>query len=54
VVVADRADTDVLVPLHGVPVLVRSVRGLLGSGVVDDLVVLLGSADLDEARRLHC
>jgi 2-C-methyl-D-erythritol 4-phosphate cytidylyltransferase len=54
VVVADRADTDVLVPLHGVPVLVRSVRGLLGSGVVDDVVVLVASADVDEARRLLC
>jgi 2-C-methyl-D-erythritol 4-phosphate cytidylyltransferase len=52
VAVGDR--TDVLVPLHGVPVLVRSVRGLLASGVVHHVVVLVTSADVDETERLLC
>jgi 2-C-methyl-D-erythritol 4-phosphate cytidylyltransferase len=52
VVVGDRAGKDVLAPLHGVPVLVRSVRGLVASGVVGHVVVLVASAVVDEAREL--
>jgi 2-C-methyl-D-erythritol 4-phosphate cytidylyltransferase len=52
VVVGDRAGDDVLAPLHGVPVLLRSVRGLLASGVVGRVVVLVSSAVADDAARV--
>jgi 2-C-methyl-D-erythritol 4-phosphate cytidylyltransferase len=38
---SERVAPDVFSPLAGIPVLVRSVRGLLASGVVDHVVVLV-------------
>ena len=43
---------DVLRPLGGVPLLVRTVRGLLDSGVVDGVLVAVPSVELDAVRTL--
>jgi len=40
------------VPLAGVPVVVRAVDGLLGSGAVDEVLVAVPAALLDHARDL--
>ena len=45
------AESDVLAPLHGVPVLLRTVAGVLGSGVVERVVVLVPDALHVRARR---
>ena len=52
VVVADRAGADVLEPLQGEPVLVRTVRGLVASGAVGHVVVLVAACTVDSAGRL--
>lgn len=44
--------TDVLRPLGGVPLLVRTVQGLLDSGVVDGVLVAVPSVELDAVRTL--
>lgn len=44
--------SDVLRPLGGVPLLVRTVRGLLDSDVVDEVLVVVPAADLDTVRTL--
>jgi 2-C-methyl-D-erythritol 4-phosphate cytidylyltransferase len=41
VVVCESSDVDVLVPVHGVPLLVRAVKGLLGAGEFTRVHVLL-------------
>jgi len=52
VVVADRPGVDVLEPLQGEPVLVRTVRGLVDSGVVEHVVVLVAPCTVGPAGRL--
>jgi 2-C-methyl-D-erythritol 4-phosphate cytidylyltransferase len=51
-VVADGPEPDVLGPLHGEPVLVRTVGGLLGSGVVGRVVALVPPGLREPAERL--
>jgi 2-C-methyl-D-erythritol 4-phosphate cytidylyltransferase len=52
VVVADLPGCDVFVPLLGVPVVVRALRGLLASGAVDRVVLLVPPDVGDAAARL--
>jgi 2-C-methyl-D-erythritol 4-phosphate cytidylyltransferase len=54
VVVADRPDDDqgALAPVLGVPIVVRAVRGLLASGVVGEVAVLVRPQACGPATRL--
>jgi 2-C-methyl-D-erythritol 4-phosphate cytidylyltransferase len=52
VVVAHRRGGDVLVPLLGVPAVLRAVRAVLGSGSVDRVVLLVDPEVEPPARQL--